>query len=167
MASCITDRYKQKLSAAAEALANDVLPLEVGLLRGLELEGSALELAAEGTLGGSVDHLVTDVRVIRGPEDEEELGLVAAVVLIVHVVNGVPGLVGGKELEEGRVLSIAGAGVVDDDLSHLVVELENNEAVLVAKLDILEGGQTLRGSRNTGHGNRFLAQGKSEHPTWD
>lgn len=124
-------------------LLDDGFLLDFREVGGLELDTDADESTAEVQLAGGVEHLALDSGGVRRPEDEDELVSVAAVLAGVgKVENSISALFLGELVDELGEGGSGSAGLVDNDLSVVVRDSEDDVSVSVAKLELVEGADS-------------------------
>lgn len=85
----------------------------------------------------------------HAPENENNLGALAiGASVILKVENSVAAVVGRKISDKSVVRSIRSSRLLDDNL--VVGHVENNVAILVAKLELIKLSNAVSGNLNTG-----------------
>lgn len=99
----------------------------------LNVGSNTVQCSSQSILGRGVDHLGSDRCSVWRPGEEDNLGSLTftSTDLVLKVVNGVLALVLWQLFQEG-VVAVIGRGLLNDNLSLLVVQAEDNELVLLA-----------------------------------
>lgn len=111
------------ISSAMMKKSRTLVVRDLGRVGALDLVGDADETPAERVLGRSVQHLLLDLCLVRRPRVEADLVPLAAVLLVLKVVHGVPRRVGREVVQEVVVRRRVGL-LLDLDLGVVGRQLE-------------------------------------------
>lgn len=126
------------LEGGAADLVEDGFVADFGKVSALNLGRDTYERLPESIFGGSENHLLLDLGIIRRPGVEADLVPLALVALLVlEVVNGVTAF-GGRKLGDKVVVRRRIRLVLDNDLGESVVEGEDDVLGLLSELELLE-----------------------------
>lgn len=126
------DLYKTRLSE--DALEDDIVVdlIDIG---GLDLNSDTDELLADGILGGSVEHLGLDLGAVGSPDDKEDLVTsTLSLVVVGKVEDGITAVVGGELSGKVVVGSLRTSLLLDNNLSKVVGQTEDDISEGVTKL---------------------------------
>lgn len=121
---------------------------EVGTL---DISRNTVQGSSQSVLRRSVHHLRSDWGGVWRPSEEHNLVSLSLTItdLVLKVVDGVLALVFRQLLQKGIVLLIGG-GLLHNNFSLVIVYLVDNELVLLAQLQVVEGLQGFVSNGNTG-----------------
>lgn len=125
----------------------------VGNLRevsALDVGGDTVQGSSQSVLGRGVHHLGSDRSGVGRPGEENNLVSLTftSTNLVLKVVDGVLAVVLRQLLQESVVVRL-GRGLLNNDLGLRVVQLVDDELVLLAQLQVVEGLQRFVSNGNT------------------
>lgn len=136
-------------SSSGDSL-QDGLVGNLGEVGALDVGGNTVQGSSQGILGGSIDHLGSNWGGVRRPGVEDDLVSLtfATANLVLKVVDGVLTVVFRQLLQES-VVAVLGGGFLNDNFGLVVVQLVDDELVLLAQLQVVEGLQGFICNGNT------------------
>ena len=124
-AEILVSTQAASIRAGGEQGRHTLVVRDLGRVGALDLVGDADETPTEGVLGRGVEHLFLDLGLVGGPSVEADLVALAAVLLVLKVVDCVPGRV-GREVVQEVVVRGGRRGLFDFDLGVVGRELEDD-----------------------------------------
>jgi len=143
---------KQKHGLDLVNSGHDLLLGDLAGIGGLNLSTNTDELLLQRVLGRCVQHLGLDLGGLRAPNHKDDLVSPSTVLLVLEIEDAVPAVILGQIVLEILPGSRARGGLLQHDVSQIGGHLEEEVAVGMGELELVELVHTVIIDSNSGHG---------------